>query len=152
MERTEPITLTNMCMIYDDKGKVLVEDKLVHDTHGLIFPGGHVEPQEPISDSMIREIKEETGLEISNIQLCGIKDWIENDGSRYMVFLYKTRQFKGELQSSSEGKVFWMPLEELKKKEMLWHLDQMLEIFCTDNYNELYFNRNSHDSTNPILK
>lgn len=28
MERTECVTLTNMCMIYDDKGNVLVEEKV----------------------------------------------------------------------------------------------------------------------------
>ena len=33
MERTEPITLTNMCMIYDGNGYVLVEDKIVGDGH-----------------------------------------------------------------------------------------------------------------------
>ena len=61
---------------------------------------------------MIREIKEETGLTISNLEFCGIKDWVEEDGSRYMVFLYRTRKYSGELISSSEGEVFWMPVED----------------------------------------
>ena len=152
MERTEPITLTNMCMVYDDKGNVLVEDKIVGNGHGYIFPGGHVEKHEPIVDSMIREIREETGLTISNIRLCGIKDWIEDNGSRYMVFLYKTNCYSGELQSSSEGRVFWMPLDELKKAKPMWHLDQMLEIFCGDEYSELYFNKSEATNYVPVLK
>lgn len=61
---------------------------------------------------MIREIKEETGLTISNLEFCGIKDWVEEDSSRYMVFLYRTRKYSGELISSSEGEVFWMPVED----------------------------------------
>ena len=141
MERTEAITLTNMCMIYDDKGQVFVEEKIGKGIRGLIFPGGHVENHEPITDSMIREIYEETGLTISNLQLCGIKDWIEDDGSRYMVFLYKTNRFAGELKSSSEGEVFWMPLEQLRQTETLWHLDKMIEIFCTDHFSELFFDK-----------
>lgn len=68
---------------------------------------------------MIREIKEETGLTISNLQFCDIKDWIEYDGSRYMVFLYKTSTYSGRIQYSSEGEICWMPLEELKAKETL---------------------------------
>lgn len=59
-----------------------------------------------------------------------------------MVFLYKTSTYSGSIQSSSEGDIFWMPLEELKKKETLWHLDMMLEIFEGNRVSELYFNRN----------
>ena len=143
MNRKTSVELTNMCMIYDDKGNVLVEEKLVQNSKGLIFPGGHVESNESVVDSMIREIQEETGLTISNLQFCGIKDWIEFDGSRYMVFLYKTNTYSGDIQSSSEGEIFWMPLEELKEKETLWHLDKMLEIFCDIGLTELYFDRNA---------
>ena len=151
MNRKTSVELTNMCMIYDDQGNVLVEEKLVQNSKGLIFPGGHVESKESVVDSMIREIQEETGLTISNLQFCGIKDWIEFDGSRYMVFLYKTNVFSGNIQSSSEGNVFWMPLEELKQKETLWHLDKMLEIFCGSGVTELYFDRNA-DAKEPELK
>ena len=147
MNRTTIVTLTNMCMVYDDKGNVLVEEK----AGGLIFPGGHVEKQESILDSTIREIKEETGLTISDLEFCGVKDWIEFDGSRYMVFLYRTNKFAGGLVPSDEGDVYWMPLEELKKKEPLWHLDKMLKIFCGNGFSQLYFNRND-DAIEPILK
>lgn len=141
MERTEPITLTNMCMVYDGNGNALVEEKIVSDHKGLIFLGGHVENHEPIADSMICEIREEIGLKTSDIQLCGIKDRIEENGSRCMVFLYKTNQYSDEFRSSEEGKVFWMPLEELKKAEPMWHLDKMLEILCGNGYSELFFNK-----------
>lgn len=152
MNRKTPVELTNMCMIYDDQGNVLVEEKLVRHSKGLIFPGGHVESNESVFDSMIREIQEETGLTISNLQFCGIKDWIEFDGSRYMVFLYKTNTYSGNIQSSSEGEIFWMPFEELRKAEnKLWHMDQMLELFCGDTYSELYFNRND-SAIKPTLK
>ena len=151
MNRKTPVELTNMCMIYDNQGNVLVEEKLVRNSKGLIFPGGHVENNESVVDSMIREIQEETGLTISSLQFCGIKDWIEFDGSRYMVFLYKTNTYTGNIQSSSEGEIFWMPLAELKSKEALWHLDMMLEIFEGNGVSELYFNRNL-GAPNPELK
>jgi len=147
LNRTTTVTLTNMCMVYDNKGNVLVEEK----AGGLIFPGGHVEKAESIVDSTIREIKEETGLIVSDLEFCGIKDWLEKDdsryGSRYIVFLYKTNKFSGKLIPSDEGNVYWMSLKELKKKEPLWHLDKMLEIFCGNGVNELYF-----DGTEVILK
>lgn len=146
MNQTTTVTLTNMCMVYDDKGNVLVEEK----AGGLIFPGDHVEKAESIVDSTIREIKEETGLTISNLEFCGIKDWVEADGSRYMVFLYRSNNYSGELISSSEGEVFWIPLEELKKKDTLWHLNLMLEIFCHNGSTELYFDITGSDSKPPL--
>lgn len=151
MKRREKITLTNMCMIYDAEDNVVVQEKITNDYKGIIFPGGHVENHESIVDSTIREIHEETGLTVTNLQLCGIKNWIEDDNSRYMVFLYKTNTFFGNLQSSSEGRVFWMPFEELKSTPLLWNLENMLEIFCGNNYNELFFDKDVH-ATQPILK
>ena len=63
MDRPERVILTNMCMICNGT-KVLVENKKWNDIQGIIFPGGHVEEHEPIVDSVIREIKEETGIDL----------------------------------------------------------------------------------------
>lgn len=41
-----------------------VENKVSRGVNGIIFPSGHVEEHEPIVDSVIRELKEATGLTI----------------------------------------------------------------------------------------
>jgi 8-oxo-dGTP diphosphatase len=41
---------------------------------GVAFPGGHVEKGESFTDTVIREVQEETGLTISSPRLCGITD------------------------------------------------------------------------------
>lgn len=82
MEGTERIVLENLCMLRNGS-KVLVEDKITEDIRGIIFPGGHVEEHEPIVDSVIREMKEETGLTIEDPVLCGVKNWIDETGTRY---------------------------------------------------------------------
>lgn len=100
MERKSQIELTNMCLVCDET-RILVEEKRgTSYPGGLIFPGGHVEKDESLRDSVIREIREETGLTIRNPKLCGVKDWIEKDGTRYLVLLYKTNEFEGELKKS----------------------------------------------------
>ena len=48
MDRSSKIELTNMCLIYDDN-RVLVQEKQgLKEKYkgGLVFPGGHVEPDE----------------------------------------------------------------------------------------------------------
>ena len=52
MSRTETVTLTNMCMIYDGD-KVLVQQKVDDDYSGITFPGGHVEKGESFTDAII---------------------------------------------------------------------------------------------------
>jgi 8-oxo-dGTP diphosphatase len=62
------VVLTNMVMIQDTTtGKVLVQER-TRSWKGLSFPGGHVDEGESLVDSAIREIKEETGLEIKNLK------------------------------------------------------------------------------------
>ena len=64
MSRNEEVELTNMCMICDGKGNVLVQNKKNHPTwSGWNFPGGHVEKGEYVTPSVIREMKEETGMD-----------------------------------------------------------------------------------------
>ena len=42
MSHEEKTILTNMCMVYDDQGKVLVEDRSKQEWAGITFAGGHV--------------------------------------------------------------------------------------------------------------
>ena len=149
MERIDKVILTNMCMIYDGT-RVLVEEKVGKDYRGIVFPGGHIEENEPIVDSVIREIKEETGLVIKHPKLCGVKDWVNEDGSRYIVFLFKTDSYCGELHSSDEGKVFWTELSELMDLPTMWHMDSMIHIFSTGEFAELFLD--SSDDWKPLLK
>ncbi len=138
MSRTVQTELTNMCMIYDGS-KILVQEKILKDRSGIIFPGGHIEAGESITASVVREMKEETGLVIRNPQLCGVKDWIEDDGTRYIVFLYKTDQFSGELSSSEEGRVFWIERADLEQMNLIWNLKELMPIFETDKFGEFFF-------------
>ena len=140
MTRTEEVTLTNMCMIYDGN-KVLVQEKTDDDYSGITFPGGHVEKGESFTDAVIREIFEETGLQISSPKLCGIKDWTKKDGSRYMVLFYKTDKFEGELTSSEEGAVYWLTLEEMKHVRLADGMDKMLKVFLDENISEYFFRK-----------
>lgn len=137
--REEMVTLTNMCMVYDNEGNVLVQDKVGKGWSGLAFPGGHIEKGESFVDSVIREIYEETGLTIEKLRICGTKDWEREDGSRYVVVLYKTNKFSGELKSSEEGEVKWMSLEEMKQGNLAGGMADMLRVFLEDDISEIHY-------------
>ena len=140
MSRKIPVTLTNMCMVQDGD-RVLVQDRVDPDWPGLTFPGGHVESGESFAASVIREVFEETGLTIEQPRLCGVKEWENSDGSRYMVLLYKTDQFSGELKSSAEGRVFWATREEILALPMTEHFDKLMEVFFREDLSEFYYQK-----------
>ncbi len=134
------IELTNMVMVEDKKsGKVLVQERLKSWT-GLSFPGGHVEPGESFVDSAIREIKEETGLDISNLKSCGVIHWSHKTRrDRYIVFLYKTTDFSGELlDATDEGSVFWISPDELKNRKLSNNFERYIPMFISDEYSEAF--------------
>lgn len=139
MSRTTPTILTNMCMIMNQQGFVVVQNRTNSDWPGITFPGGHIEPNESFSQSVTREIYEETGLTINNPKLCGIKDWSNHDGSRYIVFLYICTEFSGELVSSAEGEVFWTPLETVKSLNLSVDFDILLDVFINEKLSEFYY-------------
>ena len=139
MARSEQAIFTNMCMVYDNAGNILVQDRCDPGWPGITFPGGHVEPGESFVESVIREVYEETGLTIKNPILCGTKQFQTRKGERYVVLLYKTDRFSGELKSSDEGKVFWIPRNTLEQYTLIEHFMDMVKVFESDNLSEFYY-------------
>ena len=131
-ERTEEVVFMNMCMVYDDAGNVLALDKVSKNYSGTTFPGGHTEVGETFTESVIREIKEETGLTIRNPRLTGIYHWMR-DGIRNVGFMYKANEYEGELVSSEEGKVYWISGEEFLKKPLAPGMKQVWQMMHDDN-------------------
>ena len=138
MARTEVVTLTNMCMITDGS-RVLVQHRNDPGWPGITFPGGHVEKGESFTDAVIREVKEETCLRIWQPRLCGIKDWINEDGSRYVVLLYRTEHFEGTLVSSEEGEVRWVEMADLNTQPLAEGMERMLQVFLREDISEEFF-------------
>lgn len=136
---SEKVILTNMCMVYDGNGNILVQDRVDRRWPGVTFPGGHIEPGESFTLSVIREVKEETGLTVSSPVLCGIKQWPIDKNERYIVLFYKTNKFSGELRSSSEGRVFWIKEAELLNYKLADDFEDMYRIFKNDSLQEFFW-------------
>ena len=149
MDRTERVELTTLCMVYRGE-ELLLQNRVKTDWRGYCFPGGHVEPGEAIVDSVIREMKEETGLTVSSLRLCGIKQF-PIDGGRYLVFFFKTDRFMGDLCSSKEGKMEWISREALPYLNTVSDFMDMLKVFDRDDLTEFQYVVDG-DNWNVILK
>ncbi|MDO4486335.1 MAG: NUDIX domain-containing protein [Bacillota bacterium] len=81
--------------------------------------------------AIIREVREETGLTIHSPVMTGTYQWYKGK-VRNVLLLYKVNDFSGELTISDEGKVYWMPLEEFRTKQLAEGMLDVLEIMETD--------------------
>lgn len=137
MGRREWVELTTVCLVHRE-GEVLLQNRVKEEWHGYALPGGHVEPGESIVESVIREMKEETGLTVVHPQLCGIKQFPIEDG-RYLVFLFRANEFHGELISSQEGKMEWIRISELDQYNTVSDLKEHLSLMLSDELTEFQY-------------
>lgn len=141
MDRTERAELTCLCLIY--KGKdILLQNRVKKDWKGYTLPGGHVESGESIVEAVVREMREETGLTVRHPELCGVKQFPiggQEENGRYIVFLFKTDAFEGELKSSEEGEMKWVRREELSAYPTVDDLEELLKVMEDDALTEFQY-------------
>ncbi len=137
MSRTENVELTVLCLV-TQRDRILLQNRVKEDWKGYALPGGHVEPGESVVEAVIREMSEETGLTIFDPKLCGIKQFPLENG-RYIVFLFKTDRFEGELQSSAEGIVEWVHRGALGQLDAVEDLDKLLDVMERDDLTEFQY-------------
>lgn len=135
--RTESVELTVLCLIHKN-GRYLLQDRIKNDWKGYTLPGGHIEPGESIVDAVIREMQEETGLTIRHPHLCGVKQFPLEEG-RYIVFLFETEEFEGDLRSSEEGTMHWIDERELSKVNLVEDFEDLIEVMLDDELKEFQY-------------
>lgn len=144
MDRTEPVTLTNMCMIIN-KNQILVLNRNDPSWPGLTFPGGHVEAHESFHESVVREVKEETNLTIKNPRLTGLKQFYDENDHRYIVLFYTATEFTGRIQASREGELSWMTKEKLVSKKLAYNFDRDLLVYFDNQIDEHFLDENKDE-------
>ena len=116
-------------MLYKEDHSFLVIDRLKKDLPGINFPGGHVEANESVEESVIREMKEETGLNVHSLEFVTYYEWnMIEEGVRHLCLLVRSKDFDGILKSSSEGKVFFIKKDELSHHLLSIDFDKILEL------------------------
>jgi 8-oxo-dGTP diphosphatase len=119
--------LATLCYLRRD-GKTLMMHRIKkkNDIHknkwnGL---GGKFAPGETPEECVIREIKEECGLSISNPKLQGFLTFPSfSAGEDWYVFVFVAREFEGTLIDSIEGHLQWIKDEDLVQLN-LWEGDK----------------------------
>ena len=137
MGRTENVELTVLCLITDGD-RILLQNRTKNDWQGYTLPGGHVEPGESFVDAVIREMKEETGLDIKNPRLAGVKQF-PIEGGRYVVLLFKANEYSGTVVSSDEGQMVWVDSNHLPEIHTVDDFEDLIRVINNPDLTEFQY-------------
>lgn len=88
--------------------------------------GGKIEHDESPDEAIVREVKEETGLDVIEYKIKGIVTYPNfYDGITDYMNIYEITKVEGEITNCNEGTLEWLPKEELSKKNM-WEGDRLI--------------------------
>ncbi len=115
-------------MIYlkkDDSYLLLFRNKKKNDINEgkWIGVGGHREPNETIDECAIREVKEETGLDVHSLECAGEVLFVD-ENLKMMMYLYEITDFSGTLIECNEGDLKWIPIKDIYNYPM-WEGDKL---------------------------
>ncbi|GAA5344162.1 NUDIX hydrolase [Planifilum fimeticola] len=113
----KPYKIAAKAIIFDGN-RVLVlrkspAERSARDNHGWDFPGGGLEPAEPLMDALAREVWEETGLEVRVIGPAYIYDEIQEE-KHLIIIKFACHQPTGSLKLSKEHISYhWVSMDRL---------------------------------------
>ena len=87
--------------------------------------GGKFETGEAPEECLLREVMEETGLELSSYRYRGLLSFIYADKEPEYIFTYTADGFSGELHECNEGELKWVKIEDIKYLS-LWEGDRIM--------------------------
>ncbi len=143
MERVEAKIAVGLFLKRQNKILLMKRENTGFEDEMYEFVGGHLEENESLKDCIIREAKEEVGIEIKKENLQFLTVMYCKTHKNYINFYFLCEEFRGEIQNCEPNKcsdVKWFELENLPEnlgdiaKRVIWNYEN--GIVLDDEYEE----------------
>ena len=125
----KPIRKAVRCYLIKDNKVVVTKYKKGNRKEGYYdIPGGKIEEGEIPKQTAIREMKEETGMDIKNLKYKGIMT-IEYPDRKFIFDTFISNEYEGEPQEFEENTSKWIDIKELLQKEKILSNIMILDRF-----------------------
>lgn len=128
---SQPVVAVAAVIVKD--GKMLLVKRANEPARGKwSLPGGVVELGESLRDALIREVREECGIDIEVDSLFDVVEVINKEGGRvrfhYVILDYLAHPIGGELRAMGDAEdVKWIPISEVEKYNITNSLRRLLK-------------------------
>ena len=88
--------------------------------------GGHLERDEDPLSGAVREIYEETGLEVHDVLFCGVSHIDAGEDSGILLMIFRAEAATREFVDSTEGTLEWIPQKDVLACDLVEDLPAIL--------------------------
>lgn len=117
-------------VVFDDKQRILITQRAEHISHGGFweFPGGKLEADELAEAALVREIKEEVGVDVLEYRFLG--DLNHDYGTRAVhLFVFAVNKHQGEARRCElQSDLRWVAVEDLEQYQFPEANQQIIEM------------------------
>lgn len=118
---------TTLCYIEKDNAYLMLHrvKKVNDENHDKwIGVGGKFEAGESPEECLFREVKEETGLTLTDYRYRGLVTFVSDEWGTEYMHLFTATGFEGELKSCDEGELVWVPKSQIENLN-IWEGDRI---------------------------
>ncbi len=123
-----------------------------------VFPGlyngvgGHIERDEDPYTSVVREVREETGLTVTNVQLRGIYHVDARQAVGVMVFVFSAESVSRDVIQNDEGTLHWVPIVDAYTLPLVEDVPILLSrLFGAESSDVLFFAHARYDDQDRLV-
>lgn len=115
-------------------------------------PGGHIEYGESILSNAVREIREETGLEVENTKVRGVIHATNFFGKNIMLFITSSTATSTEVIASEEGQPVWVDVDKIESLRIFDDIKYIIQRVNNADSNSFFSANSEFDEAGKLIK
>ena len=141
-----------MCFVFYNDEVLMMKANATKEWDGTYDPvGGHIEKGESIIDNALKEIKEETALDVQNTKLRGVVHVSDFFGKDIMLFVTSSEAITKDVTANYEGDLEWVKIDKIDNLKIFEDVKPILKHVLTMKSDEMFFGISKFDGKDKLL-